>query len=574
MKYPIQLGVPLAPGKFNSPVFSGIPTQQHILCRWPDGSVKHAILIAVVDGPGNLQLEVSDGQPLTGNSQMNVDARMELIGQERRASDLPRLVWFSGPLANCYVYVNNDGAADVQAPDTGAWNRPWFQVTEWPTLGNAFVRFSVDNTRASAFGQSHAPVKFILNGAVRWDNTTRPWYQQMMAPASRAVKSFWLNPVNNISARFRLEDVIATGAVSNYEPLTIPESTIAADYAAWQAALKEPMFQSTDGTNRTFSCGLMTKAMGGTGGRDEIGLFPGVQTKWLYSGDWRYREIAVGQSELGAQWGFHFRNAAGGIANGPTAQLPDTDNWGWLADIAHQPDINTLPWLLTGDFFHLEQLWYWMNASKMGDLVQTRAQAWYIRTLARAAALSPDGTQEKTKLTKDLNDYLAGLEWMRNPASGNPIDPLHNWTVGSGAFVQGPPPPIAGITRGVSAWEGNFMALALDACERLGFKTPLREWLAENIRNQGDILKLYMGANRIFTASDTLGQFTAWNQTLAAYDPAFNMTAEWDNRLFTPDGWPRIALAALATVGPLPQWAKEQRARVNYSTDPKWDVIP
>lgn len=101
---------------------------------------------------------------------------------------------------------------------------------------------------------------------------------------------------------------------------------------------------------------------------------------------------------------------------------------------AHQPGYAYTPYLLTGDYFYLEELWYWNSFTQIWSLTsekwgrsydqglftthQVRHQAWSYRTLAEAAFVTPSSHALKPYFTKilanntqvyldrrDINDY-------------------------------------------------------------------------------------------------------------------------------------------------------------------------
>lgn len=118
-------------------------------------------------------------------------------------------------------------------------------------------------------------------------------------------------------------------------------------------------------------------------------------------------------------------------------------------EAAHQPSYAYVPYLLTGDFFYLEELWYWNSFTQIWPLTsekwgrnfdqglfttqQVRHQAWSYRTLAEAAFITPSSHALKPYFTKilanntqvyldrrDINDY-GGIY---RPHSDGPLNAL------------------------------------------------------------------------------------------------------------------------------------------------------
>lgn len=552
-----------------------------------------------------------------------LDATIECFGIGVSLSQLPVV---ASPLPNARVYCDHNGAHDIQS-DSGTKVRPHFIVTYFPEIQNAQIRFTLENCKASATGECHAPTRFLINGAEVWSNLSQPWYKQMMSLASRPTKVFWLSPVPHFDLKYDLAYLISTGAVPSYDTsLTIPDAVISADYSNWLASSKEILDNSTDGSDRTGRSGLWLKAMETTGGRPDIGPMTRWATQWLYTGDWRSREIALGQADLASQWPLHYRDDSGkyfSITNHPSCGLyalptdgvvkvADLDNWGWQADLAHQPDHFYLCYLLSGDYFYLEEILFWAYASAAfpngggtsanygrgstgaeGGVPgmpsgQIRQQAWALRSRAEAAWICPDAMSEKLDLTRWTNDFIAeeegardihgtGFDGNQNWIWGNTfkhdVPPLHMWQTGNGAFVQGP--FIPGVATALSMWEQNFMLYTLGRMKQIGFASDaLLAWLGNNIVNQEATLQFWMGQNRIAT-SDTSGPFTTWAQVLGAYDPTFDVMADWNSRLQDLEhGWPIIALCAMAVLGPRPDWAQAEYQKVPWSNNPKWAITP
>lgn len=105
---------------------------------------------------------------------------------------------------------------------------------------------------------------------------------------------------------------------------------------------------------------------------------------------------------------------------------------GWVRDDAHQPDPFYLQYILTGDYFYLEQLQQWAGFYAMsycvgntwcrgpwgqpiaGIVGQIRANAWIFRTRTNAAWASPDATPERQYFNDITDDAIAFFEGWKN----------------------------------------------------------------------------------------------------------------------------------------------------------------
>jgi hypothetical protein len=102
---------------------------------------------------------------------------------------------------------------------------------------------------------------------------------------------------------------------------------------------------------------------------------------------------------------------------------------GFAYELSHAWDINYLRYILTGDYYHLEELWFQPAlglgvrnpdnavASRHGTwgfaFDENRGGAWMMKFLSRAALVSPTGTPEKLYYREKLANNLAVREgWM------------------------------------------------------------------------------------------------------------------------------------------------------------------
>jgi hypothetical protein len=285
--------------------------------------------------------------------------------------------------------------------------------------------------------------------------------------------------------------------------------------------------------------GMVLRDMEAPGGRGEIGLFPRWQATYLYAMASKLKRAPemygamVGQGECAAHVPLHYREydgkrlfcAAGTSASEagtsctpadrtvsafgkplsvdarPTVVTLNRQNASgadvlerevgpvsmsrYVISIGHNPSLAFLPYLITGDYYFLQELQYWAsfdlaNASQIpvtmkpsqnpnihqrdtfrhadwGYLDMTnglRGQAWSLRDLGYAALMSPDGTPEKQYLTKKLDTNIAILEGKYNVTNGSYYKDCYNaanpdgtfdcsyWTFGRQYKAMGAPNPL------------------------------------------------------------------------------------------------------------------------------------
>lgn len=153
--------------------------------------------------------------------------------------------------------------------------------------------------------------------------------------------------------------------------------------------------------------------MGATGERDEIGLTTEAQARYVCTGESGALGALRDQAEAAGTLPWHMRDSRTGApvdldAHPRMSWYPDrkvgnpqvaTTATGIVIDAAHQPSLAYVPYLLTGDPYHLEDLQFaatynrgWFAPEYRLSVPQTRAFAWSLRTLAQAARVTPDRT--------------------------------------------------------------------------------------------------------------------------------------------------------------------------------------
>lgn len=157
----------------------------------------------------------------------------------------------------------------------------------------------------------------------------------------------------------------------------------------------------------------VTPYMPNTGERADIGLVTEHQAKYICTADQASLDLLRAQAEAAGTMPWHMRDET---QSGPfdfrkypkatwypssTAGTPyvKTTSSPITLDSAHQPSLAYVPYLLTGDPYHLEDLQFqatynWGNlpAAYRPSIPQARTFAWSIRTLAQAARITPATT--------------------------------------------------------------------------------------------------------------------------------------------------------------------------------------
>jgi hypothetical protein len=311
-----------------------------------------------------------------------------------------------------------------------------------------------------------------------------------------------------------------------------------------------------------------------TGARDDIGPMPAWTTRWVYTGDWRDKEMALGQADLAGSWNLQVREGdpakyadKNGTVPGlgktittyarPTLWLfdlrqkpaaadaivvvnpsadtwnPDTYRWsGWQRDGAHQPDPFYAQYLLTGDYYYLEGMQLWAGAMSAGYprgvgasqipgayiSDQVRGDAWVLRNRVNAAVASPDSDPMKAVFTDMVKDALAFWEGQRN-ITGTTLHGTPMWTRGNTAVNS-----TSGVWKGKGIpplhWWGGGYSLANNAPSYLinnvtGGAT--NNWMQDYV-----VIELGRAAERGFPSQkllEWLGQNVIGQLTDSVYHP-------------------------------------------------------
>src|SRR5262249_50328622 len=276
-----------------------------------------------------------------------------------------------------------------------------------------------------------------------------------------------------------------------------------------------------------------------------------IFVQWIYTGDYRLRQFALGLAELASAWPARVREGNPAkfldrgqttsgvgypvsISNRPSTNFTTGYNYGytlppdrlrvvgavtragWHFDVAHQPDPWSISYLLTGDYYYLEQGQFWTsytahlpngagtNNGGYGrgptgaegglDYLQIRSQAWMLRGRVEIAEVTPDGSPWKDLLRVWIDDAIAQREGAWN-ITNTPFFGNINWVWGRKYIFPGDAlnsllPPFGAFKKGdhsfvqatygldpnasqgaVSLFETDYYTYALGRARELGYPT-------------------------------------------------------------------------------------------------------
>ncbi|RJG04344.1 hypothetical protein D3878_10180 [Noviherbaspirillum sedimenti] len=608
-----------------------------------DGSLRHAVISTVLP-----QLAAGQSQTiklvktaaytatpsataladlLNGGFDARVNLTIGGVAYSVSAKDLLQLPnptkWLVGPSVNEWlVSAPLKTAGGVVHPHLVAR----FAIRAYAGINKAKVDVIVEN------GWAYEPnpqdftydVQVEVGGQTVYSNNALTHYHH-----ARWRKSFWWGTAPLAHIKHNTAYLIASKAVPNYDQsITISETGLANLKMNFDAASIEPMGN-----------GIATPYMPTTGGRPEIGLIPGWGAMTVLSMDKRAKDVTLGMGDLSGSWPTHYRDKVTGrpisLADYPYMTLngPSSDSFNPtanrnealpgcttvcnnpnVADTAHQPAFNYLPYLLTGEHYYLEELLFYTMWSVGGGhpvyrqleqgLVasdQVRGQAWTLRNVVDAAYVLPDSDPMKAQFNAIL---AANLAWFNTTYTTNASANVFGALTNGYAFSYN-------NETGIAPWQDDFFTSVIGhAAERNFSGAPaLLAWKAKfPVGRMADAGFCWvMGSVYTFNMrpTNTSPFFTTYAQVYqATLSAALRATAcgsaamAQQIQLEDPGtpmiagamvGYPQSSMGFPANMQPALAYAKDsgianaatawsifnqRQMKPDYSTDPQFAIVP
>lgn len=486
--------------------------QTDVKATHPDGSVRHAVISGILPALAaseaqSIQLvkstvtEQGSALPqslidagLSSSINVTLDKVAYSASLATALSGTAPIKWLSGPIANEWIVSMPLRTANGTAhPHLTAR----FAVRSYPTLGKqARIEAGIENMKTFVGGAQNFTYDVEMQVAGRTvysrANLTHyhhaRWHQLAWWDAAQAPQ---------IHIKHNTAYLIASKAVPNYDQSLAPGETILADYAK----------QNTTDITGPMTIGPLIAAMETTGGRPDIGSLPSWSVNYLLSQDKRAKDLMMAAADGSGSWPIHYRDETTGFPvridneknklisthynlslTGPLP-VPRCKDGDWdkcstpiSPDVAHQPSLVFLPYLVTGDYYYLEELQFWASSNPLGTdpgnngyglgLVrwqQLRGQAWSMRTLGHAAYITPDNHSLKSYFNKQLDNNLDYYQKVFLSPTANTMG-VYDGTA-DGAYV----------TDGYSPWQDDFFTWSFGYLSELGFTKaePILKWKAQ-----------------------------------------------------------------------------------------------
>src|SRR6185436_13755435 len=152
-----------------------VATQSDVKTRWPDGSVRHAILAFLIPKlepraklkvtfrnqvDGNTEAKLSAQEMLDARFDFDAQIHLANAGDRSRASAREMLqagkftYWLAGPIATSVIIADHSQARGFDlGPDATRPLRPIFHATFWPAINKVFVRVIGELANTEAVGE-------------------------------------------------------------------------------------------------------------------------------------------------------------------------------------------------------------------------------------------------------------------------------------------------------------------------------------------------------------------------------------------------------------------------------------
>lgn len=643
----VTFGQPFVPGDVpgNDTVqaitFDGrkLPTQVDWKATNQDGSRRHGIitvalpkmspdngiLIGLYNTPG--ERGGDDSEPASAAVPKDINARVELdINGEPYTASFQKLaaagvdrVWLSGPLVTEW-HVSGSVVSTTGQPNDRVFVQIY--VRHYAAANKTRVVFVIENdwTFKPLPRNITYDARLFLNDEkiYTYDNLTH-------AAHSRWRKAFWVGDKPKAYVRHDLNYLKATGTIPNYDPdLRVPASTVKSFYQFYLESDRDPMDVS-----------IVVNPMNMTGGRPEIGPLPKWTVFRLLTMSPRMIKVDRGVSSLAGSWTMHLRDEKTGLpvtlADYPYLTThPNLVDWDknplpdktmyegrpndLIPDWNHEPSFAFVPYLLSGDYYFLEELMFWAAWNPLRTSpayrdygkglfkwMQVRGQAWSLRTLGQVSYITPDGNPLKGYWKQQLQNNLA---WYNKHYSNNPNANKLGFLVGLMPYNHG---------RALAPWQDDFFTWAISYLVKLGFdnarpmldfkvKFPVGRMVAPgycwvfgaiyylNVRESEDrpfyhtFARAYEETVNRYSPNDSIDirQLACGSQAMADQIGSQYKAGDMTGYPWSAQGYPsnmQPALAAAVDAG-LPSAKKAWKIFMNrtrkpdYSSYPNWAIVP
>lgn len=545
-----------------------LPTQTDVKSRWDDHSIKSAVVSVNVPSDGHYAVVAADASsaaPFVPSGSSFPPILVDLTIHDGPNPGLYRAAfspgstdkWLSGSLVSEARLLAQPTQLSGQTISPSL--RVIFDVRSYVGGGHRVdvaVENSVDSPAADAFTYD---VKILVGGAIKFQKTSV--LHRYLARWRQVVTTTGL-PLSQVTPDFG--PFIRARALPNYMRSIDPvaRAITAGDDQVPNVLL--PEFE-------ILQVGHLTRPMNAHSGRPEIAPYPDWAAQAIVHRERGQLDYVLKHGELSGSWGIHIKKGNGElisiderpnfwlddrasvVGNGPLNHLrgfagfditvddPETEEVefddgtsGTAGDIAHQPSLAYLPYLITGDRYFLDEVMHWANFVLIGTYQdedqnlrgggyidenrtprypergsrglivfnEVRGIGWGLRNLADAAFILPEAdlipdnlqafdpyTRYKAYFATKVTNNLLWLDDYARTFNSGPVMamfPNRRPEDTEGAWM-----PFAWI----ALWEQRYVGWAVDHARLLGFTGGL-DFLTRLANFE---IKLYTSAPDVFS---------------------------------------------------------------------------
>lgn len=413
----------------------GANAQVTVKNKWPGGSVKYAIIAGTADvSTTPIQVTVQSGTGSTGTALttsgltgMTAVVSTAAFGSASFGNadwSAPFQTWVSGHRMSSWIYRKQIGTD----PHLVAWLEVRYyvggQIEVLPWVENGYVNVASPTSKTTTY-------TFTLNGTQRYSGLIDLPHHCRTVLLDGAKVSHWAGSDPGVTPRHSADYLMATGLVPAYDAAPSATDASITDQPSTFTPLQRPAMDGNASTS------IYSDAMGSPGAHDYIGILPEMDVVYLVapSGVNLWASVQRNHYSLG-RYAIHYRDESTNrpilFASHPTLVLSQaSESMVGVAHIGtsedstycptpsgtvpppwvetHHPSTGYFAYLLSGRYYFLEEtqfaatIHYLRNTSDYRQQAKgifrmrlgfgtntTRGVAWQMRTLAQAAAITPD----------------------------------------------------------------------------------------------------------------------------------------------------------------------------------------
>jgi hypothetical protein len=488
----------------------------------------------------------------TASVNLNIGGTMYTASADSLLASNSYKTWLSGPLVNEWlVSAPVKTAGGLAHPHLTAR----FAIRSYTGINKARVDVTIENNWAYETGPQNFTydAQILVGGHSVYSKAGLTHYHH-----ARWRKVFWWGGSPAADVKHDIAYLIASKAVPGYDQsIQISSSALTTLKTNWDDSNLPPTGTNNDVIDMSSAdqidasnvepmwSGIVYPRMSNVGGRPDIGPFPQWAAVYLLSMDSDAKAVTLGIGDSAGSWPVHYRDkttdlpvslidhpymtilghpgdainpvthqndyfpACGGNCSAPIPATkfrptlpsatcltaPTTTPGCWYEpESAHEPSMAYLPYLVTGDYYYLEELQFWANWNIFQSnpyyrgfekgLVrneQVRGQAWTLRTLGQVAYITPDTDPMKQYFVDRVGDNLAFYNQTYSNGNPNQLGVLDGSGDHGFAAVAYFTPASTTDRTGIAPWQDDFFTWTVGSLVDLGFTDarPLLAWKAK-----------------------------------------------------------------------------------------------